>query len=250
MEIRLKCNDSLELNNLDNLKTILLDILSYNLIGDTLKGDVMIDGEYFMKGEEQPRGFEDIVPFTMVFRNDNIQIDDITIDNFNYEISKDNIISLKFEIVVEYTILDNKEKEEIIEVPVEIDSYEEVSTNNDVIEENYCCVKKDLDNEIKEETVNKELNDEINKSIKEETTITEKYDQLLDKIMNVRNDVKETKELKPFLNQKTSYNSITVFYLNKESEIESISKERRISIQDIYNKNDDFAKTRRIIINE
>lgn len=34
MEIRLKCNDSLELNNFNNLKTILLDVLSYNLIGD------------------------------------------------------------------------------------------------------------------------------------------------------------------------------------------------------------------------
>lgn len=252
MEIRLKCNDSLELNNLDNLKTILLDILSYNLIGDTLKGDVMIDGEYFMKGEEQPRGFEDIVPFTMVFRNDNIQIDDITIDNFNYEISKDNIISLKFEIVVEYTIIDKIETEEIIEVPVEIDEYEEVSSNNDIVEETFCSVK---DQKIEENVIyddEKELTAEINNLEKEEIEITKKYDQLLDKIMNVRedNNNKNNKNSSMFSNQKTSYNSITVFYLNKESEIESISKERRISIQDIYNKNDDFAKTRRIIINE
>lgn len=249
MEIRLKCNDSLELNNLDNLKTILLDILSYNLIGDTLKGDVMIDGEYFMKGEEQPRGFEDIVPFTMVFRSDNIKINDITIDNFDYEISKDNIITLNFEIVVEYEIIDKVDKEEIIEVPIEINEYEEVSSNDDVVEETFCCVKDQKEENIKENN-NKELISELNQLKNEEVEITEKYDQLLDKIMNVRADNKANKNSSMFLNQKTSYNSITVFYLNKESEIENISKERRIPIQDIYKINDDFTKTRRIIINE
>lgn len=247
MEIRLKCNDSLELNNLDNLKTILLDILSYNLIGDTLKGDVMIDGEYFMKGEEQPRGFEDIVPFTMIFRNDNIQINNITVDDFDYEISNENIITLNFEIVVEYEIIDKLDKEEIIEVPVEINEYEEVNSNIEDVDETYCCIK----NQIKEENNNnKELINELNQLKIEEIEITEKYDQLLDKIMNVRTDDKNNKNNSMFSNQKTSYNLITVFYLNKESEIETISRERRIAIQDIYKKNDDFTKTRRIIIDE
>lgn len=247
MEIRLKCNDSLELNNLDNLKTILLDILSYNLIGDTLKGDVMIDGEYFMKGEEQPRGFEDIVPFTMIFRNDNIQINNITVDDFDYEISNENIITLNFEIVVEYEIIDKLDKEEIIEVPVEINEYEEVNSNIEDVDETYCCIK----NQIKEENNNnKELINELNQLKIEEIEITEKYDQLLDKIMNVRTDDKNNKNNSMFSNQKTSYNLITVFYLNKKSEIETISRERRIAIQDIYKKNDDFTKTRRIIIDE
>ena len=53
-----------------------------------------------------------------------------------------------------------------------------------------------------------------------------------------------------FKNQTTTNNKITVYYVSKENELETISKERRISINDIYKSNSDFEKTRRIIINE
>lgn len=244
MEIRLKCNDSLELNNFNNLKTILLDVLSYNLIGNTLKGDVMIDGEYFIKNEDNPRGFEDIVPFTMVFRDNNLEIENVSIDNFNYDITEENIIKLYFEIVVIYSIVkkdnENNLEEEVIEVPVEIDQVEEASKKI-IDEENYAYLN--------DNNITNNINNIITDTNDLENQITKKYDELLDEIMSVRET--KTKDNNLVVNkQKTTYKSITVFYLNKESEIENISKERRISIQEIYKNNDDFINTKRIIINE
>lgn len=244
MEIRLKCNDSLELNNFNNLKTILLDVLSYNLIGNTLKGDVMIDGEYFIKNEDNPRGFEDIVPFTMVFRDNNLEIENVSIDNFNYDITEENIIKLYFEIVVIYSIVkkdnENNLEEEVIEVPVEIDQVEEASKKI-IDEENYVYLN--------DNNITNNINNIITDTNDLENQITKKYDELLDEIMSVRET--KTKDNNLVVNkQKTTYKSITVFYLNKESEIENISKERRISIQEIYKNNDDFINTKRIIINE
>lgn len=244
MEIRLKCNDSLELNNFNNLKTILLDVLSYNLIGNTLKGDVMIDGEYFIKNEDNPRGFEDIVPFTMVFRDNNLEIENVSIDNFNYDITEENIIKLYFEIVVIYSIVkkdnENNLEEEVIEVPVEIDQVEEASKKI-IDEENYVYLN--------DNNITNNINNIITDTNDLENQITKKYDELLDEIMSVRET--KTKDNNLVVNkQKTTYKSITVFYLDKESEIENISKERRISIQEIYKNNDDFINTKRIIINE
>lgn len=244
MEIRLKCNDSLELNNFNNLKTILLDVLSYNLIGNTLNGDVMIDGEYFIKSEDNPRGFEDIVPFTMVFRDNNLEIENVSIDNFNYDITEENIIKLYFEIVVIYSIVkkdnENNLEEEVIEVPVEIDQVEETSKKI-IDEENYVYLN--------DNNITNSINNIITDTNDLENQITKKYDELLDEIMSVRET--KTKDNNLVVNkQKTTYKSITVFYLDKESEIENISKERRISIQEIYKNNDDFINTKRIIINE
>ena len=122
--------------------------------------------------------------------------------------------------------------------------------------------------------------DVIDELIEEAEKITKEYDELLSKVLNSRNDevelepndyqeieYKEDEETKlqpkysnvniikdnnkvSFKNQSTTNNKVTVYYVNKENELETISKERRISINDIYKTNSDFEKTRRIIINE
>ena len=121
--------------------------------------------------------------------------------------------------------------------------------------------------------------DVIDELLEEAEKITQEYDDLLSKILDVRNDENinsnnnnkelelEEKELNiktslnnvniikdnnkvTFKNQTTTNNKITVYYVSKENELETISKERRISINDIYKSNSDFEKTRRIIINE
>ena len=225
MEIRLKCNDKLELNGFKSLKTISLNILSYNLIKDTLKGDVMIEGEYLKDNEETPRWYEQITPFTIVFRNEDIKINEIELEELNYNIIDNQFIDLSFEIVVEYDLHNKYKDDDDIEVPVE------------VVEEEMVF------NEIKEiET--------------EEDEITKHYDDLLESIFNSTNDRSSNIELNikeektNFKNQKTSYKTITVFYLKNENEMENISKERRISVQDLYKRNDDFQSTKRLIIND
>ena len=132
---------------------------------------------------------------------------------------------MSFEIVVEYDLKDKHKEDDEIEVPVEIVEEEMVF------------------NEIKE-------------LASEEDEITKHYDDILDSIFNNTNDrdsnvkLNIKQEKTDFKSQKTSYKTITVFYLKNENEMENISKERRISIQDLYKKNDDFQSTKRLIIND
>jgi len=207
---------------------------------------------------------EDIVPFTVVFRNEKVKIEKVFIDNDIYNTKDIQGVDVTFDLVVVYSLIeeennsndkpneeDNKEDEIIIEVPVEVEDDSQM-VQGDVIDE----------------------------LIEEAEKITKEYDELLSKVLNSRNDevelepndyqeieYKEDEETKlqpkysnvniikdnnkvSFKNQSTTNNKVTVYYVNKENELETISKERRISINDIYKTNSDFEKTRRIIINE
>lgn len=266
MEIRVNCNNLVSLNNFKSLKLIRLGVLSYNLHKATLTGDVKISGEY-IKEDNIELGFEEIVPFTVVFRNEMIKIEKVFIENDKYITNNIQGVDVNFDLVVIYSLIednnDNKKNEDekhnqktdeenIIEVPVEIED-ETQMVQADVIDE----------------------------LLEEAEKITQEYDDLLSKILDVRNDENinsnnnnnykelesEEKELNiktslnnvniikdnnkvTFKNQTTTNNKITVYYVSKENELETISKERRISINDIYKSNSDFEKTRRIIINE
>ena len=79
--MRLNCFNSVELNGFTKLKNIKLEIISYNLNGNVLSGDVKTTGEYYKQNDEKSKGFEDIVPFEIVFRDSNIKVDKIFIEN-------------------------------------------------------------------------------------------------------------------------------------------------------------------------
>ena len=51
MEIRLNCFNSVELNGFTKLKNIMLEIISYNLNGNVLSGDVKTTGEYYKQND-------------------------------------------------------------------------------------------------------------------------------------------------------------------------------------------------------
>ena len=56
MEIRLNCFNSVELNGFTKLKNIKLEIISYNLNGNVLSGDVKTTGEYYKQNDEKSKG--------------------------------------------------------------------------------------------------------------------------------------------------------------------------------------------------
>ena len=243
MEIRVFCNKLVTLNNFNDLKLIRLNVLSYNLKHATLNGDVKISGEY-LKEENYEMGFEEIVPFTVVFRNDKIKVNNIIIENDNYNVIINQGIDVSFELVVNYELTEEEqsnngskeeletEEENIIEVPVEItDDFEKM------------------------------IGDQKNDVLLEVEKITEEYDKLLSNILNVRcsnedNNVVLSQDKRVennkvnFKKLQSNYNKLSIYYINKESELELISKEKRISINEIYKQNTDFEKTRRIILNE
>lgn len=216
MEIRVNCNKKIELNNFNKLKIIKINILSYNLNNDTLNGDVKVTGEYLKNDNDELMWFEDLIPFTIVFNQENVNVDTIYIENDNYKIIDHCGVYLNFDIVVKYSVIEQlNNKDEVVEVPVETEQLQQVS----------------------------------NSTFNKENLITAKYESILDNIL----DVRENNENKPeyiIKNQSTNYKTITVYYLHDEKELEIISKERRIPIQDLYKKNEDFNKSHRIILNE
>lgn len=231
MEIRLNCFNSVELNGFAKLKNIKLEIISYNFNNKLLSGDVKTTGEYFKLNDDSSKGFEDIVPFEVMFSDDNIEIKKLYIENELFTFKETVGIKMQYEIVVEYDIFNKKNDEiiedEFIEVPVEIEEVESVININ--------------------EPINIQLNDEQDLIDNKDNLITKQFEIKLDNAMKSR-DLQNNKL--SFLKQKSSYKTITVYYLNHENQIESISKEKRVSINDLYKNNDDFSKTHRLIVNE
>lgn len=226
MEIRLNCFNSIELNGFTKLKNIKLEILSYDFKNKLLSGDVKTTGEYLKNDDLNPKGFEDIVPFEIMFADTNVLIKNLHIENELFTFKETVGIKMQYEIVVEYEILDEKldNEEEIIEVPVEIEDTEAVASYNEPV---IIDVKKEED-------------------IIE--NITKEYEIKLEKALKNRNPIIDNKV--SFKNQTCTYKTISVYYLNQEKQIEEISREKRISINNLYKFNDDFTKTHRLIVNE
>lgn len=219
MEIRIKCEREINLDQFVKLETVNLNVQSFALNDDTLNGDVKINGMYQKNNGDNftHQGFEELIPFTVVFRDRNIKINEILIDEEKINENSTGI-NCSFILCVNYDV------EEVMEVPVE--TKEEVipviAKEPKIIEEN---VK---DNEI-----------------------TEEYTKKLEEKMNNRESIILTNDSNvSFNNLKDNYTCINIYYLNNEKEIERIANEKRISISSILNNNDDFDKTRRIIIDE
>lgn len=210
MEIKIRCEHEINLNQFVKLETINLEVSSFLLKNDTLNGDVKINGTYQKNTNDAPthQGFEDLVPFTVVFRDRNIKINKITIDEEKFTENSDGI-NCTFVLIVDYEL-----EEQIIEVPVETEE-EIIKVSND--------------------------SDEI----------TDEYTKKLEEKMNVRDSVNLVNDTNVnFNNLKESYSCINIYYLQNEKEIEKIANEKRISITQVLSDNDDFDKTRRLIIDE
>ncbi len=216
MEIRLNCNKIIELNNFDKLKLIKINIYSYKLEEDNLNGDVKVEGDYYKKDCLESMGFEELIPFTIVFNNKNVKIENIFIENDSYTINSNVGVEVSFDIIVKYSLIENKNvNDSVIEVPVEIEEVVQVS----------------------------------NKMLEEVEDITAKYESLLDELFDVRQD-SNNNENQFIKKQKDSYKTISIFYINNEKELDIISRERRIPLQDLYKQNEDYSATHRIIIND
>lgn len=210
MEIKIKCEHEIKLNQFVKLETVNFEVSSYLLKNDTLNGDVKINGIYQKNTSEisTHQGFEDLVPFTVVFRDRNIKINKIIIDEEKISENNDGI-NCSFTLVVDYAL-----DEQIMEVPVEIE--EEI---------------------IKVSNTTDEITDDYTKKLEEKMNVRDSINLINDTNVN-------------FNNLKENYASINVYYLQNEKEIEQLAKEKRISITQLLNDNDDFNKTRRLIIDE
>ncbi len=286
MELKISCDATVKLKKITSLKTIDCNVVDFEIAKDTLNGNIKIDGTYIKDNMDEEFSFSEIVPFTVVFRDSNFKVEEIVCANFSCQEIVNQGIECHFDVFITYEKDKKKkgEKEDVIEIPVEIETgenvipvNEELAPNNEELALNN--EELALNNEELEDILPVEDDEEDNPLIKEiskdaqlvsDDDISEEYDNMLKEILDTRNDnfleqevvrnsdekKKEKVEVKVkahdrveknhmFKNMKDNYSSLKVYFVENDVEAEKVCKNENISINDVYQ---DFAKNRRIII--
>lgn len=248
MELRICCEQKIELEKYKNLKSINYEIDRYTFDNGELNGNVVVKGIY-ENNESLENEYIKSVPFTLMFKSSGYEIKELKIDNFKHYDVVNNGIECSFDIFVLY------------ELKISEGSIPNIMSKDEVKEEK---IEKE---EIKEEVLEtvKEINSDVNnldiiETIDENssdvcTDIKDKYDELLNNIFLNREennvnilDKKDNGKLKLKFNDKIE--TIRVYFPKAENEIEKICKDEKVTISSVYDNdlNKDFQNKKRIII--
>lgn len=278
MELKISCDASIKLDRMSNIVDVEYDIKNYKTKKDTLDGNVIIKGKYIKDVIEEEYDFTEQVPFTVVFKNEKYKINSIEILDFNFQEIINQGIECNFNILIKYEMQSLNEDDGLKpneEIKPEL-NYDDIDPLNEYKQE------LELEDELpgepaeSEELIdsnedNLELNelDEIEESLDSDddnelvkSEINQKYDDLLQKILNSRDDnfleddkvnfvPKDDRGIRGiFSHYPETYTSYKVYYPAKENELEKICKKENISIEKIYrdNRNNDYLNKKRIII--
>lgn len=247
MELRIMCDAFVEIQNAIKISDVEATIKDYYFDDLTLKGNVLITGSYTKyesldKEYDDTFIFSDEVPFTIVFKNSNYEIENISIKELNYYEVVNQGIKCDFQIVVEY----DESKE--IELKDESDKIiKEIINDNELDIQNSSITADEIIN-------NKSIDDIKDKydDLLEEIFATSKRSSIDDKkltddiVINVKTETKGV----DFSFIKESSGKYRVYYPKQENEIEKVCNLERISVNNVYaeNYNKDYSKKRRIII--
>lgn len=252
MDLKVKCEAKVELKNFFNLIDVQCMTHDYHFDNDTLTGNVEVVGRYNQSDMTIDYEFKDTVPYTIVFKDKNYCIDEIKVTDLTYNEIVNLGLECSFSININYH-QEEKNNDVVDDTPLSIQT-EEV----EVIQGEVNCpeaVEIEQSNVDADETVENEADIEnVQSDIKQE--IEEKYDNLLNQILDSRDDnfldnvnVSESSSSEVNLNKiGEKYDSYRVYYPSKESELEKIATVEKISVDNIYKNNTDFASKKRIII--
>ena len=222
MDLTINCGSFVEVNKLLSVIEINGIIKDFKLDENFLEGKALLSGKYVKDDSGETFKFEKEVPFTIVFKDNNIDINTIDIVNLKFSEVINQGIETTFEIFVEYDVLESNSEQENYDNEIEL------------IEE----VEFEEDNEL----------DEI------KDAITKSYEELLDDLLLPNRDNVEIKDIKKennrvvFTKFKENYSTYTVFYPKDDREVEKICVENNHSLEDVYKRNGDFNEKRRIIL--
>lgn len=221
MNLKIFCEASVDLIDYNKLESINYVVKEYEMKDETLSGFVTLNGNYSNKNNERCDYVQD-VPFTVMFKNHNYNIDNVMLDNFNYYEVVNNGIVCSFDLLIDYNMnIDESQIPNVLyndESDIEINKHEELKEeitdnlfnenivdkelhieekeNNGIHNENILSqeniandINDDLDNDINESNIFDDSESNINSDINIEKTIKEKYDKLLDNIFNNRSDL-------------------------------------------------------------
>lgn len=159
MELKISCDASVKLKRMNGITKVNCTVHDYEIDKDTLSGNIKIEGKYIKDNLDEEYDFSELVPFTVVFRDENFKLNKITCQNFNFSQIVNQGLECHFDIIIDYT---KEGVEEVQEVENDIDMFEAPNLGEEII---------------------KEVED-----LTEDEKISEKYDEMLKDILSKRND--------------------------------------------------------------
>lgn len=282
MELRINSNASIKLDKFTGIKKINTRVSEFVCKNDTVEGKILIYGSYYQNDLDKKIDFKENIPFTVVFKDNNYLIKNITCENFSYGEVVGRGLDCNFDVVVSYELkkeetasTEEERFEEVIEVEseetvneieqveleeeIEVIQVEELpgATPSDVVDETVSVSRpkeptddetSKIDEESSETTV--DVVDDYytqNEQIKED--ITKHVDKILQAKMEVKTDNDPSVKFK-FGRGKDNKTAIKVIYYRHPNEIEAICNQNNLSIDKVFkdNKNTNFDQYRRIII--
>lgn len=256
MELRINCDASVKLKKVNGTRNVNCNVIDYKIKKDTLTGNIMINGIYIKDELDKEYEFSELVPFTVVFRDENFEVTDIRVENFNNNDIVNQSVDCHFDIVITYDERKPIEEAEVVSEETVEETVEEkgAETQEGTAEEN-------------------------EEGLTDADKISNKYDEMLQEILTKRNDnfleefaeeIEEKAEIPEveaipikqniainltegtddvkqpvFKTLKESYQSYTIYFINNDNDIDKICKNENLNINDVY---EDYSKNRRIIV--
>lgn len=179
MELIISCDASIKLKKLNSIKNIDCNVVDFDVIKDTLSGNIKINGTYIKDDLDKIFDFEEIVPFTVVFRDDNFTVEEIVCGNFSYQEIVNQGIECHFDVFITYHKQDEtKPSENTLPVDEEI---EVEKTTHEAIK----ALPEAKDEEI---TVNEDKIETNENVLNNDEQISKHYDEMLEELLEKRND--------------------------------------------------------------
>ncbi|MDD4243722.1 MAG: hypothetical protein PHG08_05360 [Bacilli bacterium] len=242
MELKINCNAFVKLHNLLGVTSIESTVSDYQYHGDTLEGKLLIKGTYLDSEGliDKQWEFKEEVPFMVIFKDDQNEIEDVGCDNFNYYEVAGRGIETSFDVIVNYHEK-TRETNDIIEVPSETDDlkadYEELTVNENT--ENLETEERLLEELINDQANKPEKPEEstenqaINEEIKER--ITSKMDIILSEKIKSKTDNFPSEDEKEEVTRsfKSPKDTIKILYYQDERMLDVLCSKYDLSIEEV-----------------
>lgn len=224
MELRMNFTSFIKLKDVIKVNDINGEILEYDLVENEINGVLGINGKYLKDTLDEVLTFTEDVPFTIVFYENDIELDDVDCINLDYHLVDGRGLEISFDIKVEYTNNDDEEN---------IDALRDSEIN--------------IDDELVIEPSEIDLNEDSIEEVKED--ITEEIQQKLTNSLIFKDDnLPQEKDTLTELTEKRC--KLRVCYFSNDNELENVCKNNNISIDQVFKDNKDFDinKYRRVIL--
>lgn len=268
MNLKMSYNSFIKLKDFFKIVDLTAEVKDYFTKKEILDGTLEINGKYQKRDGITEEYFSESIPFSLVFKNDNFDVNDIVCTDIDYVAIDGRGVDVTFDILVDYYEYEN--------VPVEMNE----QTNSDFVVEvaeeihlnNQLEESVDIDNkreslkevlspeEEKEETSSdKELeqihldveyvsNDDLEEIKQQETN---RIDNLLKSTLNFKDDNLPTQEV-VIRNIPDKKSRLKVCYYQNDQELESVCEKNNVSLNKVFkeNKQRNIEKYHRVIIKE